>query len=288
MKNLLQIASSDGLCNCRIKLYPDKNGEWYPVQKMTSEKKIFNPLGLERSGYSHVQKKVCFDRERYPEEEQGSLVTGELGQTGDEQIRSIRRARAKVYDIIRCNLSFRFFVTLTYSQQKINRTSTRDVVRCFGRWADNRVRRNGLKYVAVIERHKKSDGLHFHMLCNDVLHLVDSGTVKSPNHKKPIKIATADKYKIPECDRKTVYNIADWGYGFTTAIEITGDDNLVKVSAYLQKYLTKDSEKIGGRYYYSGGNLLRPRFTYCNDDFYNCDESYTINVPGNTIKVLQI
>ena len=143
-------------------------------------------------------------------------------------------------------------------------------------------------YVGVIERHKCSDGLHFHVLCNDVLSLVDSGTVKCLGHKKPIRISTADRYKIPEENRKKVYNISDWIYGFSTAIPITGDDALVKVSSYLQKYLTKETEKIGGRYYYSGGELQRPRYVYCDDDFYGCDETYVIKVPGNTIKVLQI
>lgn len=279
MKKLLHISSSEGLCNCRIKLYPTPDNNWIPVQKMTSEKKIFNPLGLERSGEKSRVKYTT-------ENEQNGKVERGLGE--DTKERSIRRARAKLLDLIRCNLSFRYFVTLTFDKTKIEREEYSSVVRCFGRWADNRVRRAGLKYVAVIERHKKSNGLHFHLLCNDVLHLVESGTVKTPTHKKPIKIATADRYKIPCNDRKIVYNIADWEYGFSTAIEITGDDNLVKVSTYLQKYLTKDTEKVGGRYYYSGGDLLRPQFTYCDDDFYDCDLSYTINVPGNTIKVLQI
>lgn len=278
MKNLLSVSASDGLCNCRIKQYPDGVGGWVSVQKMTSEKKIFNPSGLERLGCDAV-----------PKFEVDSCVEADSKQsdTADSD-RAVKRSRAKVLDLIRCNLDLCYFCTLTFNDDIVTRNDYTSVVRKFSQWCDNRVRRCGLKYVAVIEKHKCSDGLHFHLLCTDVLKLSDSGTVKCLGHKKPIRVSTADRYKIPEKDRKIVYNISDWCYGFSTAIAITGDEGLVKVSAYLQKYLTKDSEKVGGRYYYSGGELLRPRFLYCNDDFYSCDETYTIKVPGNTIKVLQI
>lgn len=277
MKNLLSVTTVQGLCNCRIKQYPDINGNWVSVQKMTSEKKIFNPSGLEKHGYDTI-----------PKFEDNTCVETDSKSSGSDTDRAVKRSRAKVLDIIRCNLDFKYFCTLTFNGDIIDRTCYSDVVRKFSQWCDNRVRRCGLKYVAVIEKHKCSDGLHFHVLCTDVLKLSDSGTVKCLGHKKPIRVSTADRYKIPEENRKTVYNISDWSYGFSTAIEITGDECLVKVGAYLQKYLTKDSEKIGGRYYYSGGSLVRPRFLYCDDDFYGCDETYTIKVPGNTIKVLQI
>jgi hypothetical protein len=138
----------------------------------------------------------------------------------------------------------------------------------------------------VVEFHKDKKGLHFHVLCNDKLRLVDSGTVSVPDRKKPIKTTTADKYKIAVADRKIVFNISDWKYGFSTAIEITGDPGRVKVARYLQKYLAKQTERPGGRWYYSGGDLLRPQYKYCLDDFYETEETYTIKVPGNTIKVL--
>lgn len=277
MKKLLHISADEGLCNCRIKQYPDVNGNWVSVQKMTSENKIFNPQKLEKEGYKTLAKfddDTCLETDTEP--------------TADNLDRACKRARAKVLDIVRCNLDFQYFCTLTFNGIDFARDDYSSIIRKFSEWCDNRVRRNGLKYVAVIERHKCSNGLHFHVLCNDVLSLVNSGTVKCVGHKKPIKISTADRYNIPEEDRKIVYNICDWSYGFSTALEITGDPERVKVSAYLQKYLTKDTDKVGGRWYYSGGALLRPRFLYCNDDFYGCDETYTIKVPGNTIKVLQI
>ena len=279
MKNILKISASEGLCNCRIKQYPDIDGNWVSVEQMISQKRIFNPSGLEKEGYENKGKfdsNSCVETDNKSSEEQS------------DNDRALRRSRAKVYDIIRCNLDLGYFCTLTFNGEYIARDDYTSVLKKFSAWCDNRVRRKGLKYLAVIEKHKESNGLHFHVLCNDVLSLVDSGTVKVPKRKKPIKIATADRYKIPLEDRKTVYNITDWIWGFSTAIQITGDDCRVKVANYLRKYLTKDSDKIGGRYYYSGGALVRPRYLYTNADFYDCEETYYINVPGNTIKVLKI
>lgn len=283
MKNLLSVTASEGLCNCRIKHYPDEQGNWHPVQKMTTEKKIFNPLGLEKHGYDNIRPKA----EENPEELLLDVcLSDEVCTDRGSSDRARVRARSKILDLIRCNLDFRYFCTLTYDAEKVSRENYDEVVRKFSQWCDNRVRRKGLKYLAVIERHHQSNGLHFHVLTNSALCLVDSGTVKCPRHKKPIKIRTADRYGVPLSDRKTVFNISDWVYGFSTAIAIDGDPLLVKVGNYLRKYMTKDEQKVGGRWYYSGGALLRPRYTYCTDDFFSCDSTYDFSVAGNSFKVL--
>ena len=281
MKNLLTVKASEGLCNCRIKKYPNANGEWLPVQVMVSEHKIFNPYGLESKGYANTITETNFD-------DTNGVLCADDKQGRSDDARAVRRACAKILDCIRCNLDLSVFCTLTFNGECIDRESYTDVVRRFSQWCDNRVRRKGLKYVAVIERHKRSNGLHFHVLCNDALKLVDSGTVKCVGHKKPIRVATADRYGIGEENRKAVYNIPDWSYGFSTALRISGDDSLIKVSAYLQKYLTKEQEKVGGRYYYSGGALLRPRYEYCDADFYDDTNDYAIHVPANTLKVWNV
>lgn len=281
MKNLLTVKASEGLCNCRIKMYPDTNGVYSPVQVMVSENKIFNPYRLEKHGYENTTTEFGTD------DSCGVLCADDREERTDNS-RAVYRARAKVLDCIRCNLDLTYFCTLTFNEQYVNREDYKEVVRKFSQWCDNRVRRKGLKYVGVIERHRQSNGLHFHVLCNDVLSVIDSGTVKCAGYKKPIRISTADRYKIPEENRKTVYNISDWSYGFSTAIRITGDNSLIKVSAYLQKYLTKDTEKVGGRFYYSGGKLLRPKYEYCTADFYDDTNDYIIKVPANTLKVWNV
>lgn len=276
MKNLLHINAREGLCNCRIKLYPGEGGSWVPVELMISERKIFNPSGLESEGWKIFEK---YDN--------NSRVETDIKSSEPSSDRAVKRARAKVLDLIRCNTDFLYFCTLTYNGENFARDDYKSVVKAFSTWCDNRVRRKGFKYVAVIERHKKSNGLHFHVLCNNAVALVDSGTVKVPDKKKPIRVSTADRYGVSEADRKTVYNISDWAYGFSTAIEITNDPQRIKVSAYLQKYLTKESEKVGGRWYYSGGDLSRPQYRYCNNDFYCADYDYQINIPGNSLRVLR-
>lgn len=164
--------------------------------------------------------------------------------------RSVSRARAAVRDLARSN-PWRFFVTLTLSPEKVNRYDPVDVLRHLRHWLGNNVRRKGLVYLLVPEHHK--DGaIHFHGLFNDALEAVDSGHKDGKGH--------------------TVYNLPGWGWGFSTAIELYGErDAAVN---YVCKYIGKQldgsmggtPEKIGGRWYYSGGNLARPAVSWVDVD----------------------
>ena len=79
---------------------------------------------------------------------------------GENMLRSMRRARAKLRRLALAN-DFRYFVTLTLDSQRIDRYDGAAVVRALSRWADNMVRRCGLRYILVPELHK--DGaFHFH------------------------------------------------------------------------------------------------------------------------------
>lgn len=273
--NLFRARETEALTTSRIKYYWDKNGNLYPVQKLTCCDRVFRDPAFEKD----VDKVFVLcggdDKEQ--------TVSVSDGCTEG----AIRRAKKMIYDLIRCN-PFVWFCTLTFDKEKVDRTDYSEVIRKFNQWSDNKVRRKGYMYVAVIERHKESNGLHFHVVCNDSLDLVDSGTVKCIGRKRPIKIATADRYGIPEADRKTVYNIPEWIYGFSTAIEITGDEKGLKVAGYLRKYLTKDFEKIGGRYYYSGGDLRRPVYKYVDDDYGSCEYDWEFSVGGKAYRGLNL
>lgn len=276
----LAVTAEECKYNTRIKLYPlssDDNSEWRPIQMMCSTSHIFNPNGVTENKSCIAPKVFTFDEGYSPDEK---FLEAEKKQ------RAIRRAKANLYDYIRCNLDLNYFVTLTFSPDHIERDNYDEVIKKFNQWTSNRVKRNGFKYVGVVERHKKSNGLHFHLLTNDVLDVVLSGTVKVPNHKKPIKVSTADRYRIPEEQWQFVYNIPSWKWGFSTALEIENDDSHLKVSHYLVKYLTKDFEKIGGRYYYSGGKLLKPKYEYCNTSYNEVEESYSFEVPNGKYKVV--
>ena len=171
-----------------------------------------------------------------------SSVSGTRGSGSD---RSMRRARSKLRDIAR-STDFEWFITFTLDRAKIDRYDTAEIVRKLNIWLDNRVRRNGLSYVLVPEHHK--DGaIHFHGLINDALsgYMVDSGHCDLDGHR--------------------IYNLASWGYGFSTAIQLYGDYR--RAVGYVCKYIGKQAEKIGGRWYYSGGKLGRPTIQRFIADF---------------------
>lgn len=157
--------------------------------------------------------------------------------------RSTRRALVQVFDLCVCN-NFDLFSTLTFSPEKVDRESYEDTYHQLKIWLSNRVQRKGLRYVAVPEYHPKSKtAIHFHMLSNkDAVDLVDSG-----------HWAHSQK----------VYNIPSWQSGFSTAQIITGENSVDACSKYIAKYMTKSQgNKIGGRFYLSGGDLVRPTYVY--------------------------
>ena len=96
-----------------------------------------------------------------------------------------------------------------------------------------------LVYVLVPELHK--DGaVHFHGFFNDALSVTDSGHADGHGHK--------------------VFNLPRWTFGFSTAIKLYGD--YAAATAYVCKYVRKQEQKIGGRWFYSGGKLAKPTLTY--------------------------
>ncbi len=147
---------------------------------------------------------------------------------------SIRRAKAKVHDISLLN-QFNYFVTLTLSTEKIGDRYDRQLVKEKLRtWLNNMVIRKNLSYLLLPEYHK--DGaIHMHMLCSGDLDLYNTGYY--------------DKNK------KEIIGLKNWKLGFSSVYQIYGDRS--HVSKYITKYVTKDSQKIFGKFYYSGGKNLK-------------------------------
>lgn len=189
--------------------------------------------------------------------------------------------KKQIKDLILCG-NFDTFVTLTLDGEKIDRQDYGAVIKKVNAYLNNRVKRDGLRYLGVAERHKKG-GIHFHFLVNgSALKLADSGTVSVQGKKRPIKIATADRQNIPLEQRHIVYNVTDWSLGFSTAIECYGD--VMSVSAYVCKYITKADEKIGGRWYYSGGKLCKPVVQYGNADYTTAPQDWEYDTGYNKLK----
>lgn len=214
-----------------------------------------------------------------------------LEQIMDNRARAARRARAAVRSYGYANADvWTYFVTLTIAPGSVvDRYNSTSVLRCQQQWLSNQVKRHGLIYVLVPERHK--DGaIHFHGFFNDTLKMVDSGTVMLPGHSKPVRPRNAQQ----RAAGKTVFNIPAWKYGFSTAIPLDGDK--VKAVSYICKYIGKQTEdgylddKIGGRWYYSGGDLRRPEEVYSNVSWDNCNEmddgaDYAFDVVGRHFAV---
>jgi hypothetical protein len=159
---------------------------------------------------------------------------------------------------------FRWFVTLTLNAERVNRYNVADITRKLSQWADNQVRRAGLAYILVPERHR--DGaIHFHGLFTDALAVEDSGTIDTGSGKPRRPRSEAERSRWLAAGGHVVYNLPAWTLGYTTAIELYGERRAAV--GYVCKYIGKQMQqggKIGGRWYYSGGALLRPQVEYVN------------------------
>lgn len=242
---------ADVLVTGRVKTYPGGG-----VEILACSDAVFKPQGWEeRKRPSQVppRKKSTDGNQNQDHDNTDSI------QSSASRERAMRRARAQVRDLALCT-PFRWFVTLTLDPKRVDRHDMGEITRHLNHWLDNQVRRRGLAYVLVPERHK--DGaIHFHGFFNDALKAVDSGTVSLPGVKAPRRPRSArQRAEWVGAGGQPVYNLPGWGWGFSTAIELYGDYN--KAVSYVCKYIGKDGEKPGGRWYYSGGDLGRPEVSY--------------------------
>ena len=242
------------LHNCRVKRYPDGTAEIVAAAapfgggEVRREPRRYD--GGASSGLSRP--KTAAEREADYELLEREAIQDEDGHEARARAeraarasreRAQRRARVAVRDLGLCN-DWEYFVTLTLDPARIDRYDPAEVVRHLNHWLDNRVRRDGLSYVLVPEHHR--DGaIHFHGFFNGALAAVDSGHRDTGGH--------------------TIYNLPAWGWGFSTAIRLYGER--AAAVGYCCKYIAKQQEKIGGRWYYSGGALRRPEVSWSDVDF---------------------
>lgn len=280
-KSILQL-DSDSKYNARYKYITAPDGSVTIFEEMYCKRFVFNPHHVEEHN-----RDVRLRREKWESDldemygRSGKFVP-EKTSKADSISRSKRRAKSNLLDFALCN-EFECFVTLTLNGDNIDRSDYKAVVKKLNTWLDNRVRRYGLKYVGVPELHK--DGaIHFHILCNDVLNTIYSGTVIRPTGGRPVKESTAIRQGFNLDDCRKVYNITDWTLGFSTMYHTYGD--VRAVANYIVKYITKGDEKIGGRWYYSGGDLLKPVYKYDRVSFDDvCDYDYDFECDGGAFKV---
>lgn len=202
------------------------------------------------------------DRKAAPQARPSAREAGKKAEGADME-RSMRRARAKLRRLALAN-GFDYFVTLTLAPDRIDRYDGAVVTKALGRWCDNMVRRHGLRYILVPERHK--DGaFHFHgFFAGEGLAVKDSGV---------------------KWDGRPVYNLPQWTLGFSTAQALYGDYHAAVT--YCTKYIGKqDAERPLGRWYYSGGTLREPQKTLLDMDYRAVENSVEFSIPGAKIKIL--
>ena len=182
-------------------------------------------------------------------------------------LRAQRRAKVKALEMILCNPDLDMFGTFTYAEDKsVDRLDYDSCYKVLKPWLSNRVERRGLKYVAVAEKQKKG-GIHFHLLANkSALALAPA---RSPYTGKALTHSG-----------KPLFNVSDWRHGFTSAEDISGEDAQTKVAKYIFKYMTKNQQKIGGRYLLHGGDMAQPVYAYADsaEEFLTEEPKFTKSV----------
>ena len=183
--------------------------------------------------------------------------------TNDPRSDNVKRAKDKVFDIALLN-RFEYFVTLTLDKEKIDRFDAKAVSKVLRKSFNNFQQRYNAKYLLIPEHHK--DGaIHMHGLLSGDFKLIDSG--------KRTK------------DGRPIYNLPQWKYGFSTAIEITGEQS--NVAKYITKYISKDFHKIFGAFYYAGGKDLKrtpPILLYDTEYEQINAKEYTNEASGRSFK----
>lgn len=155
---------------------------------------------------------------------------------------AFKRSKNMIYKLACNNKPWDYFVTFTFNSDKVDRYNFSEVSKKLSKWIDNIKQKYGCKdmgYIIVPEKHK--DGAwHFHGLFKncDNLNFIDSG--------------------LKDKQGRTIYNISNYKFGFTTATKLSDIDKAV---SYILKYISKDlfSDNLKGKKrYWSSKNLEMP------------------------------
>ena len=256
---MIKKCNSEIFHNMKIKKYPQGR-----CKITVASRSIFREEGWELSNEIHHVK--------IPKPQSKTPVT---------RSDSVKRSKTSIFDIVQMNEgAFKFFVTLTIDPADVSSKDPKAVIPLLRTFLKNMTSRHGLKYILIPERHK-SGAIHLHGLFSENVILNDSGTRKVKGYEKPLKIETLKRKGISLDESQIVYNLPQWKYGFSTAVEIYGDS--VGVANYVTKYITKDLSKIFGNYYYAGGEIIRnvpvtlsdtDYLSFEADNEYHCEEGH--------------
>lgn len=136
---------------------------------------------------------------------------------------SLSATKNRIYNIARSN-NWEWFITLTFDRNKTDSSDYNMTVYRLHTFLNNLQKRKcpNMKYLIVPELHCDKEHYHFHGLLSGVDNLRFCFSGHFDKGGKPI------------------YNITDWTYGFTTATQV---QDTQRVSSYITKYITKDTEQ---------------------------------------------
>lgn len=150
---------------------------------------------------------------------------------------SCYKSKQLIFDLAKSNY-WDYFVTLTYSPQKVDRYDYEQVYRKTRSFFRYLQRIGGCSWLLVPELHK--DGaIHVHGLVSGPIPLLDSG------HK--------------DRAHRTVYNAVGYHLGFTMFTRVSDQS---RVSSYMTKYVTKEMLSAvppGRRRFWSSRGLMKPK-----------------------------
>jgi hypothetical protein len=219
-----------------------------------------------------TKEKTCgpidYNGRRYKENyETGEIRLYELEEILLNRFNSVARTKRLLNMLLEKN-DFDWFCTLTFDNQKINRSDDKEVYKTYVKFINNiKHQFQSLKYITVPERHE--DGcIHFHMVLGGVpwqkLGLANSGKVCCHWATKKNGVATPEYYnrtkhlyEQKDTDGLPIYNITSFIYGYTTASRIASRE---KCASYIKKYVEKDlgSTNIFKKRFYYSANLDTP------------------------------
>jgi hypothetical protein len=247
-----------------VKTQPPISGIHVPDPDIFHNAKVELYPNVELAKVTYSRKKIFKDdgwELHYPEKRRLDFDRREMGENVRDD--SLRRAKKRIFGYAMLN-KFDYFVTWTLDAKLIDRYDRKEVAKKMQKFLNNAVQRKDLRYIIVPEFHK--DGaIHAHGFASGNLNMVNSG-------------------KLDRAGR-TIYNVRDWKWGFTTAVRISGDYQ--KASYYITKYVNKASQMIFGNFYYAGGRgLIRQPETLLFDAEFDDIEAkeYEIEEAKNAFK----
>lgn len=258
----------------------EKLKEFGTYNLFLKEKKFNNETQITLFNHTKCQhKKTCgpvtIGTRRYKADyTTGEFRVYELEEIFANKYNSIQRSKRMISDILKMN-DFDWFCTLTFDNARINRTNDAEVFDCYVKFINNIQHQfPTLRYVTVLERHKKDNAIHFHLVLGGVpwrkLGLVNSGKVCAhwATHKDGICSPeyfnrTKHLHELKDTDGQIVYNITCFIYGFTTATRIVSRE---KCANYVKKYIDKNfgsTDVFKKRFYYSRNLIVPEECTRC-------------------------